>query len=366
MQLVAEIERALAELAKSGPLEVHENGRRLPGLTENLSYEVRPQGAAPLLHLWSEEQSMVRRVVKIAEQSDEHIGFEVQRFGRSRPDLLEIRVAGRERPAGRLRRESFGERLREILSNQFADESVESFTTSSRLEHSLSGCHARGVMRHGSEAWAVLGVSIEESAATLDTSLTAGLLWLAQARRRASGPPISGLRMFVPAGAAAAAARRGKALDARVRVELYELSETRGTVRRYDGAGGGNWATHLVPRREAEAILSAAAADIAPIVALAPQAILASAAPAKSQRGAAISRPGICAMGCEWRGLRAGIAARSIDGREPAAPCGAGAATRRASPSEGARHKTRRVSGAAGALAGDAGGGGSHARGPAH
>jgi len=204
VQLVAEIERALAELAKSGPLEVHENGRRLPGLTENLSYEVRPQGAAPLLHLWSEEQSMVRRVVKIAEQSDEHIGFEVQRFGRSRPDLLEIRVAGRERPAGRLRRESFGERLREILSNQFADESVESFTTSSRLEHSLSGCHARGVMRHGSEAWAVLWVSIEESAATLDTSLTAGLLWLAQARRRASGPPISGLRMFVPAGAAAA------------------------------------------------------------------------------------------------------------------------------------------------------------------
>jgi hypothetical protein len=279
VQLVAEIERALAELAKSGPLEVHENGRRLPGLTENLMYEVRPQGAAPLLHLWCEEQSMVRRVVKIAEQSGEHIGFEVQRFGRSRPDLLEIRVAGRERPAARLRRESFGERLREILGNQFADESVESLTTSSRLEHSLSGCHARGVMRHGSEAWAVLGVSIEESAATLDTSLTAGLLWLAQARRRASGPPISGLRMFVPAGAAAAAARRGKALDPRVRIELYELSETRGTVRRFDGAGGGNWATHLVPRREAEAILSAAAADIAPIIALAPQAILASASP---------------------------------------------------------------------------------------
>jgi hypothetical protein len=53
-----------------------------------------------------------------------------------------------------------------------------------------------------------------------------------------------------------------------VQIELYELDEKRGTARRFDGAGGGNWATHFVPRREAEAILSAAAADIAPVIAL--------------------------------------------------------------------------------------------------
>ena len=289
MQLAAEIERALAELAKSGPLEAHENGRRLAGLADGLRYEVRPQGATPLLHLWSEPESgsqtsahsgaqtdvqndarnMVRRVVGIAEESDDHLSLEIQRFGRSRPEVLEIRVAGRERPVGKIRRESFGERCLAILQNQFADEAVESLTTAARLENSLSGCYARGMVRRGSTAWAVLGVSAEESAATLDASLTAGLLWLAQARRRAAGPAVAGLRLLLPAGAAMnAAARRRKALDPRVQIELHELDEKRGTARRFDGAGGGNWATHFVPRREAEAILSAAAADIAPVIAL--------------------------------------------------------------------------------------------------
>ena len=289
MQLAAEIERALAELAKSGPLEAHENGRRLAGLADGLRYEVRPQGATPLLHLWSEPESgsqtsahsgaqtdvqndarnMVRRVVGIAEESDDHLSLEIQRFGRSRPEVLEIRVAGRERPVGKIRRESFGERCLAILQNQFADEAVESLTTAARLENSLSGCYARGMVRRGSTAWAVLGVSAEESAATLDASLTAGLLWLAQARRRAAGPAVAGLRLLLPAGAAMnAAARRRKALDPGVQIELYELDEKRGTARRFDGAGGGNWATHFVPRREAEAILSAAAADIAPVIAL--------------------------------------------------------------------------------------------------
>ena len=289
MQLAAEIERALAELAKAGPLEVHENGRRLTGFTDSVRYEVRLQGTAPLLHVWSELQSstpneaqrearsLVRRVVSIAEASGDHVSLEIQRFGKTRAELLEFRVAGRERPAGRLRRESFAERCLAILRNQFADESVESLTTAARLEHSLSGCYARGIVRCGSVAWAVVCVSAEETAATLDASLTSGLLWLAQARRRAAGPPVAGLRLFLPAGAAVqSAARRAKALDPRVQIELYELDETRGTARRYSGAGG-NWATHLVPRREAEAILSAAAPAIAPIVELAPRAIQASA-----------------------------------------------------------------------------------------
>ena len=294
MQLAAEIERALAELAKAGPLEVHENGRRLTGFTDSVRYEVRPQGGVPLLHVWSEVESvaadetqrearsLVRRVVSIAEASSDHVSLEIQRFGRQRlrrgrAEVLEFRVAGRERPPGRIRRETFAERCLQILQNQFADETVESLTTVARLEHSLSGCYARGIARCGSASWAVVCASAEESAATLDASLTAGLLWLAQARRRAAGPPVAGLRLFLPPGAAIqVAARRAKALDANVRIELFELDERRGTARRFVGADG-NCATHLVPRRETEDILAAAAPAIGPIVALAPQAIHASA-----------------------------------------------------------------------------------------
>jgi hypothetical protein len=278
VQLTAEIERALAELAKCGPLEVYENGRRVAGLSEGLRYEVRQQSATPLLHLWSgseddaqrgarsDARNIVRRVVGVTDVAADHLSLEIQRFGRPRTERLEIRVAGRERAAGKVRRESFGERCLAILQNQFADEKIDSLTTAARLEHSLSGCYARGIVRGaGSTAWAVLVVSADESASTLDASLTAGLLWLAQARQRAAGPPVAGLRLFLPAGGAAvrSAARRKKAIDPRVQIELYELDEKRGTVRRFDGAGAGNFATHLVPRREAEAILSAAAPDIA-------------------------------------------------------------------------------------------------------
>src|SRR5712692_7774025 len=227
MGVATEIERALAELAASGRVEVHENGQWLAALS-SAHCEVRTQGAATLIHLWSEECNLVRRVLRVAEQSPGRMVLEVQRFGRSKAGTLEFVCAGAERPVNRLAREKFCSRFRELLAEQFPDEQIDSLTTASDLEHSLSGCYARGLLHRGQRAWAVMGVSSSEEAATMDAMLTYALLWLDWTRERA------------------------------------RLVDTRDI---------GNLATWLTPRRELEYALAEAQKDLDKIRALAPEGI---------------------------------------------------------------------------------------------
>src|ERR1700726_1605642 len=97
MELAAELRRALDGLCAIGAPEVRENGEWVAGL-EGVQYEVRAQGDAALLHMWSAQQSLVRRVVRVAEESRERVVVEVVRFGHSRCAQLEFvaAAAGRE------------------------------------------------------------------------------------------------------------------------------------------------------------------------------------------------------------------------------------------------------------------------------
>ncbi len=272
MGTAAELERALADLAASGPVEVHENSKWLAVLAP-LHYEVRRQGNATLLHLWSDERNLVRRVLRIAEQSPERMVLEVQRFGRSKPDRLEFVRAGAERPARRLAREKFRERFRELLAQQFPDEQIDSLTTAADLEHSLSGCFTRGLLRRGQRAWAVLGVSAAEPAATMDAILTYGLVWLDRTRAHSRGRVVAGLRLFLPEDATRVTTHRLSALEPSSHVEVYELNETRWRARPVDARDIGNLATWLTPRRELDFALAEARKDIEPIRQLAPESI---------------------------------------------------------------------------------------------
>src|SRR2546428_12803897 len=93
-----ELQRALAALLDAGPVEVHENGQwlELPGL----GFEERSQGSSTIIHLWSAERTLVRRILRVAEKSAGHVFLGAQRLGRTRPDTLAFRCAGRERPEG--------------------------------------------------------------------------------------------------------------------------------------------------------------------------------------------------------------------------------------------------------------------------
>ncbi len=248
-----ELEEALDRLITGQPVEVREDGRRMPGL-EDVQYEVRP-GTKPLLHLWSGDRTVVRRVTRIVEVTGDRLRLEVERFGRKRPGRLEIVRRGWARRPAQLDRESFAERLAGLLIRQFPDETLESLSTAPDLEHSLSGSYARCWLRHGEQAWAVLGAAPGENAATIDGSLTFGLIWLDHLRSRGVAPVVAGLRLVLPAGSCRIVAHRLGALGPDVAVELYEWETDEPRARRVDPADKGNIATWLTPRRQTERLL---------------------------------------------------------------------------------------------------------------
>lgn len=269
MDEASQVEQAMNQLIAAGPVEVYENGQWLAVLS-GLRFEVRHDGRKTLIHLWSEERNLVRRVLRIAEQTEGHIVLEVQRFGRTRPDRLEFVCADGAPSPVRLGREKFRDRFRQLLAEQFPDEQISSLTTSADLEHSLSGCFARGLLYRGKRGWAVLGASPAEGAATIDGILTYGLVWLGRARRQAEGRAVAGLRLFLPEGSSRVTAHRLAALGSSTHIELYELDATSRRSRPVDARDIGNLTTWLTPRREIESTLVEAAADIAKLRQLAP------------------------------------------------------------------------------------------------
>ncbi len=267
----AELERALGEMAGSENVEVREDGVWLAELT-SLHCELRYSGKDPLVHLWSDEKNLTRRVVRVKEQSADRIVLEVQRFGRSKPGKLEFLRTDSPRAAGRVTREQFRARFERILSERFPDAHVESVTAAPDLEHSFSGMYVRGRMREGTHEWAFLAASPSENAAAIDGMISFGLLWLDWTRSRAEKRAVEGLRLFVPAGASGMMRERLLALGSNVRAEIYEFSETDSRMQKIDPADAGNLESCLVSRRDVESTLAVARDSLQRICAMVPDA----------------------------------------------------------------------------------------------
>jgi hypothetical protein len=87
VELSQALKEALRRLLESGPVKVQENGSWLAPL-ENFQYEVREKAGATILHLWTQEGTLVRRVIAIDADDDDRLALQVKRFGRTRPDHL--------------------------------------------------------------------------------------------------------------------------------------------------------------------------------------------------------------------------------------------------------------------------------------
>ena len=272
MELAAELEANLREFAASGPVEVRENGKRLASLAA-LSWEVRNAGEKPLLHLWSEQHNLTRRILSITDHSEERLALAVERFGRSKPGRLEFVRTSFERSSRELSREEFCSYLSRILAEQFPDESLESLSVSPDLEHSLSGNYARGLLRRGSAYTALLGVPGDDSSEKVENSLTFALLWLERARQSARRGSVTSLRLILPKDAGLGVAHRLAALDSRLAIELYEHDFDRENLQKIDPNSLGNLSTWLVACRETQALIDRARSALDPILALAPQAV---------------------------------------------------------------------------------------------
>jgi len=273
----SEIEHSLAALVAAGPVEVRENGVRLASLA-SFEYEIRAQGRATLLHLWSPDRTLARRVLRISEQAPALLQLEVEHFGRNKPDRLEFASAG-ERASAQLTREKFLERFAGMLREQFPDEQIISLSTSSDLKNSLSSRYTRALLKTRDGHWAALAASPDESASAIDDMLTFGLLWLENARARAKIGRVAGLRLFMPPATGKLVAHRAGALAPTIKIEFYELNLTLGRARRVDPKELGNVVTWLTARREVEGILAEAAPEVDAVRRLAPDAITASVVP---------------------------------------------------------------------------------------
>src|SRR6266849_4322623 len=184
-------------------------------------------------------------------------------------------------------------------------ENGESLATSADLRHSISGCYTRGLVRRGSEAYAVLGASPNEDGATIDGILTFGLIWLQHTRDRARRYSVHGLRLFLPCGSSTVTAHRMAALASPQEVELYEYEPLYWRVRRIARSNAGNLASWIVPRREIEQAIAAAMPLAERIRRLAPEAIRVGVAPASQDvtlryRGLEFAR---WRLGAMWYGL---------------------------------------------------------------
>jgi hypothetical protein len=273
VELWAELKAMLQEMSECAAVEVRENGGRLAPLSR-LSWEVRASGDKPLLHVWSAECNLTRRVLAITDHSEDRLALAVERFGSPRPDRLEFVRVEFERPQRQVSREDDCRRLGRVLSDQFPDETVESLTISPDLEHSLSGNYARAVMRRGSNRWAVLGVPDEELAEQAENSLTFATLWLNRVREASRGGTIGGVRIVVPEGRRAAIIHRADTLHPSAGTEIYEWNSCSETLRRIDREIGANLDSRLVPHREIQLLCDRAHDALEPILRLDPRAIV--------------------------------------------------------------------------------------------
>jgi hypothetical protein len=252
-----ELDRALEAMTASGPAEVREDGEWLAELA-GVHCELRTQGKNSLLHLWSEERSVTRRLLRVCEQSQDRIVLEVQRFGRAKPGRMEFLRTDSRRSAARITREQFRVRFCRILSERFPDARIDPLTAAPDLQRSFSSWYARGRMREGVRAYAVMALPPGESAAALESILAFGILWLDWTRSRAERQPIEGLRLFVPEGSAKLLRERVAGLSGSARTEIFEYGDSDWRMQKVDVADAGNLESWLAPRRESEAALRSA------------------------------------------------------------------------------------------------------------
>src|SRR5260370_23534280 len=103
-----------------------------------MSWEVRGSSEKPLLHLWSEQFNLTRRVLAITDHSEQRLALAVDRFGRSKPDRLEFHPRDFERRARELSRAELRDRLTHPLAEQFPYEQIQSLARSTPLQPSRS------------------------------------------------------------------------------------------------------------------------------------------------------------------------------------------------------------------------------------
>jgi hypothetical protein len=257
-----------------------------------------------LLHLWSAERNAVRRVLE-AEVKGSTLRLAVQRLGQSRPTKMEIcKERDRRSPSARkAARVSYQQKLRRAMERHFPGFAITHLTSAVDLEKSFGPIYARGLLRRGQSAFALLGVNGSETQSSIDAALTFGILWLDVSRESSKTKIlVEGLTLVVPQGCSALVRERMANLNrAAAKWRLFEFDERHDSMLEMDCSDRGNVATRLVHATNETAAMERFAESIARIQGVLPNCEIAVLSPAE--------------IGFRWRGLefaRARIGAEAV------------------------------------------------------
>ena len=251
----AELDRALDAMAASGSAEVREDGEWLAELAA-LHCELRHEGKNPLVHLWSDERNLTRRILRVREQSPDRIVLEVRRFGRAKPGRLEFLRTDSPRPPDASRASNFApacgasspniSRCDDRIPHRRARSGTLAFPAYT-CAGACTKARAHGPCwrsRRGESAAAIEGIlRFRNLVARLDAP--------SRRERRA----IEGLRLFVPEGTSRSAARARLRALLRARVEVFEFREPDGRIRENGSRRRGKCRKLARARREVESAL---------------------------------------------------------------------------------------------------------------
>lgn len=210
-----------------------------------------------LLHMWSSERNVVRRVVE-AEVQNEVLRLAVQRLGQAKPTKLEIcRQRDRRAPSAKKAvRTAYQHALARVLHRRFPGFTLGRLSSSVDLGHSFGPIYTRGLLRHGQTAFAVLGVNGQETQASIDAALTFAILWLDACRHAQAGKTsVQGLKLFLSPGSSTLTRERVAHLHREAaKWQLYEFDEHEDALTEIDVSDRGNIATRLVHATDEAAI----------------------------------------------------------------------------------------------------------------
>jgi hypothetical protein len=285
---------------------VLEDGARIFDLLES-KYSVSGEYNKCLLHLWSSERNVVRRILDV-EVRNGSLRLMVQKLGQSRPSKLEICKGQDHRTptARRAARSVYQQHLRRALERNFPDFKLTKLSSAMDLEHSFGPIYARGVLRQGRTAFAVLGVNQQETQSSIDAALTFAILWLDACRNSEDHRVlVEGVKLFLPAGTSALTCERLAHLSAgAAKWQLYEVDERHDEVTAIDYADRGNIATRLVRCPEESAVLERFAESIHRVLTLLPEsevAVLSTAEVAFRWRGLEFARARVAHEAASFR-----------------------------------------------------------------
>ncbi len=244
------VERFIAAAAQPAVLDPGEEP--LPLIGKN--WEISEWNGRLVLQAWSEDRSLVRKIVEIKDQRRDHISLVTERFPKTAGELriADLAAAGGVELRRKSNRIAFRDRFRLMLAREFPDWRAEDVSTDANLEQSLSPSYVRAYLRRSSGASSI-GMAVlaaPPDAADCSAVVPFGLIWLDYLRGREKGMSVNRLLLYVPLHREQSTAFRAALIDpAGIHCQLhaYDERDCTGTI---DFADAGNIESTLPPCRQ--------------------------------------------------------------------------------------------------------------------